>query len=123
MRYLLALAPAMIIGATLAAPAPAQERAPGELSVLLRGYWSCAVPGSATGEARDVRPSLDFQTIRGSRYRVGEDIGIYLRLGDRVEMTTGPFRGRVFEVSGADSLREMKQGQRTEVRCLRRPAR
>jgi hypothetical protein len=122
MRYVLAFAAVLSLGATLAGPAPAQERAPGELSVLLRGYWSCAVPGSATGEAREVRPALDFETIRGSRYRVGEEIGIYLRLGDRVEMTTGPFKGRVFSVTGADSIREIEGGAETPVRCLRRPA-
>lgn len=118
MRYLVTLA----LVAMLASPAPSQERAPGDLSVLLRGYWSCAVPGSAAGDAREVRPSLDFETIRGSRYRVGEDVGIYLRLGDRVEMTTGPFKGRVFSVTGADSIREIEQGELTPVRCLRRPA-
>lgn len=119
-RLILSLA---ALSAMLLAPvAPAQERAAGQLSVLLRGYWSCAVPGIASGDAREVRPALDFETIRGSRYRVGEDIGIYLRLGDRVTMTSGPFKGRSFRVTGDDSIREIEEGSLTPVRCLRRPA-
>ncbi len=122
MRYAFASVVALALIALVASPAPSQERAPGELSVLLRGYWSCAGPGIASAEARAMRPSLDFETIRGSRYRVGEDVGIYLRLGDRVTMTTGPFRDRVFRVTGADSIREIEDGADTPVRCLRRPA-
>lgn len=121
MRYMIALALAALL-ALFASPATPQERAPGELSVLLRGYWSCAAPGSAAGDARAMRPALDFETIRGSRYRVGESVGIYLRLGDRVEMTTGPFEGRAFRVTGPDSIREIEDGAETPVRCLRRPS-
>lgn len=121
MRHLIALPLALALAGLFATPAPSQERAPGDLSVLLLGYWSCAVPGSAAGEARNLRTELDFETIRASRYRVGEEIGIYLRLGDRVEMTTGPFKGRIFRVTGSDSLREIENGEETPVRCLRRP--
>ncbi len=121
MRYPIALAHFGTLAAFLAAPAPSQERAPGDLSVLERGYWSCAVPGSAAGDARNRRPARDFETIRASRYRVGEEIGIYLRLGDMVEMTSGPFKGRIFRVTGTDSLREIEGGEETPMRCLRRP--
>lgn len=107
---------------TLAAPAVSQEAMPGRVGTLQLGYWACGTPGLATGPAMIENRARDFETIRGSRYRVGEEIGTYLRLSERVTMTGGVLEGRAFRVESENRVRIVEDGAETDITCLRRPA-
>ena len=107
--------------AAAAAPAVSQDRLSGKLGVLAEGRWSCAVPGIASAEARFLQTDRDFETIRGSRYKVGDAIGTYLRLGDTVIMTSGPFDERTYRVDSEKRLRETEDGADTAIRCIHIP--
>ncbi|MXP09394.1 hypothetical protein [Pseudoblastomonas halimionae] len=117
MRMLIALP----LLALLAAPAASQERESGKIGVLAQGKWSCAVPGIASAEARFLQTDRDFETIRGSRYKVGDVIGTYLRLGDTITMTSGAFEGRTYRAASEKRLRETEDGADTAVRCIHVP--
>lgn len=92
----------------------------GYLHVLARGAWACEQPGDATAPPVPV-PQDSFRVIADSSYRTTDGReGSYLLLGNKVTMTTGPFKGRSYTLVGQGMLHPLDaQGQRTAERCVR----
>lgn len=79
----------------------------GRLMVLPKGGWTCEVPGDATVLPVE-KPELGFETIADSSYVAPDGSrGSYLRLADRVTLTSGVFSGRRFKMDGEEILREL----------------
>lgn len=91
----------------------------GELKVLPKGGWTCEVPGDAAALPVE-RPELGFETIADSSYVAPDGSrGTYLRLADRVTLTSGAFSGRRFQMDGEEILRELgPDDTRTNLRCV-----
>jgi hypothetical protein len=116
-----ALAPialaAAIFAASLAAPAGAVPG--GMLGTLLTGKWRCELPGDAT-VVPVAKPEYDFRIVPDSSYRVGDrGEGTYLRLSNKVTMTSGPFAGVHF-VADTDAMvhRIEADGKPGKLRCV-----
>ena len=110
-----------IIPAILAfAATPAGAVPGGNLGVLLNGPWTCEIPGDAV--VRPVAQQADnFRIVADSSYVIADgSSGTYLRLGNEVRMTSGPFNGRRFLMSSDAMMRLLDgQGRRTGLRCVR----
>ncbi|MFN3456537.1 MAG: hypothetical protein ACK4Z8_03045 [Novosphingobium sp.] len=91
----------------------------GELMVLPKGGWTCEVPGDAAVLPVE-RPELGFETIADSSYVAPDGSrGTYLRLADRVTLTSGVFSGRRFLMDGEEILRELgPDDARLNLRCV-----
>lgn len=105
--------------ATMTLANAAQAVPGGKLMVLQKGGWTCEIPGDANTLATE-KPELAFKTIADSSY-VGPDssTGTYLRLADRVTMTSGMFSGRRFVMDGEEIMREVTQDDvPSGIRCV-----
>ena len=99
---------------------PAQAVPGGQLRVLIQGPWHCEMPGDANAMPV-ARPEEDFRAAPDSSYVVsGKGAGNYLRLGDRLTMTSGPFTGRSYAIDSEAMLHRLDDaGQPTSLRCVR----
>lgn len=91
----------------------------GRLMVLPKGGWTCEIPGDAA-VIPVTKPELGFETIPDSSY-VAPDAtrGTYLRLADRVTITSGVFAGRRFQMDGEEILRELApDDSQLNLRCV-----
>lgn len=91
----------------------------GKLMVLQKGGWTCEIPGDANTLATE-KPELAFQTIADSSYVAPDSsTGTYLRLADRVTLTSGVFSGRKFVMDGEEIMREVTQDDVPNgIRCV-----
>lgn len=99
---------------------PAAARPVGELGVLPPGPWTCELPGDATVVATP-QPAESFRTLPDSSYAVaGRGSGTYLRLGQNVTMTTGPFAGNRYRLDGETRMHRLAaDGSAAPLRCVR----
>ncbi len=111
---------ALLLTGFAALPAHLALASPGgQLRVLVQGPWTCEVPGDAARRPVAV-PAENFRIAPDSSYYVGAASGNYLRLGDRLTMTSGPFVGNRYRVKSEATLRRLDgDGQETGVRCVR----
>lgn len=111
--------PIIAIAAMFLASA-AQAVPGGKLTVLEKGGWTCEIPGDANTLATE-KPELGFLTIADSSYVAPDgSTGTYLRLADRLTLTSGIFSGRRFVMDGEEILREVTQDDTpTGIRCVR----
>lgn len=114
MKRTLPLLALLIFGANPALAAPG-----GYLHVLLGGAWVCETQGDATAPPVP-KPQDSFQVIADSSYRTGNGaIGTYLLLGNDLAMTSGPFRGRRYKLTGLGILHPADNaGKQAEARCV-----
>ncbi|MGE8131991.1 MULTISPECIES: hypothetical protein [Novosphingobium] len=91
----------------------------GRLMVLPKGGWTCEVPGDAAVLPVE-KPELGFKTIPDSSYIAPDGSrGTYLRLADRVTITSGVFAGRRFQMDGEEILRELATDDtQLNLRCV-----
>lgn len=91
----------------------------GKLMVLPKGDWTCEIPGDAT-VTPVAKPELGFETIADSSYVAPDGSrGSYLRLADRLTLTSGVFSGRRFVMDGEEILRELGTDDApTGLRCV-----
>lgn len=103
----------------LSVASAAQAVPGGKLMVLQKGGWTCEVPGDANTLAIE-KPELGFETIADSSYVAPDGTtGSYLRLADRLTLTSGVFAGRRFVMDGEEILREVAQNDTpTGLRCV-----
>jgi hypothetical protein len=111
--------PVLILAAlAFAAPSPAFAVPGGAIETLEDGRYTCSTLGDATGAALVHVPEADFQIRISSSYEAGDRRGVYLRLGDRVTMTSGPFRGTRFLIDSNGFLQRLgPNGERDGVSC------
>jgi len=114
MKRTLPLLALLIFGANPAFAAPG-----GYLHVLLGGAWVCETQGDATAPPVP-RPQDSFRVIADSSYRTSNGaIGTYLLLGNDLAMTSGPFRGRRYTLTGQGILHPADDaGKQAEARCV-----
>ena len=114
---LFASAFAFAFSLTLCTPAGAVPG--GEIGILEKGRYVCEVPGGDTGPSRLHVPTEDFTVITASSYRVAGKSGSYLLTGDRMVMTSGPFRGKRYHRLSRGLLRLVDdEGGDISVRCV-----
>lgn len=91
----------------------------GRLLVLPKGEWTCEVPGDAALLPVE-KPELGFATIPDSSYIAPDGSrGTYLRLADKVTITSGVFAGRRFQMDGEEILRELAADDtQLNLRCV-----
>ncbi|MGV3511946.1 MAG: hypothetical protein ACO1OX_08085 [Novosphingobium sp.] len=91
----------------------------GRLMVLPKGGWTCEIPGDAAVIPVE-KPDLGFETIADSSYVAPDGTrGTYLRLADRVTITSGIFAGRRFQMDGEEILRELApDDSQLNLRCV-----
>lgn len=99
-----ALAPSL---ALMLLPVPAIAVPGGAIETLPEGHYTCSTLGDATGAALVHVPEADFRTRIASSYEAAERRGNYLRLGDRVTMTSGPHRGTRFLIDSNGFLQRL----------------
>jgi len=119
---------ALLTAATAAMAAASPEPSPvpgGEIGTLEQGRYTCELPGDATGPAGRHVPEADFTVTSASSYRAHGRQGSYLLTDDKVVMTNGAFRGRMFHRLSRGFLRELAaDGSDGPMRCVlgRRPS-
>lgn len=107
-----------LIALVLAAPLSAVPG--GRIGTLPNGAFRCELPGDAGGPVGHRVPDADFTIVTSSTYRAGEHVGSYLLTGDRVVMTSGPFKGRRFRRVTPNFLRLLRdKGDDGVMRCVR----
>jgi hypothetical protein len=101
--------------ASAASIAPAQ----GPIDTVLRGAYVCELPGDAAGQAGIPQPDRSFTIESSSRYATLHGSGVYLRRGNRLDMTSGPRRGDSYLVIRPGFLRERQaNGTAGRLRCV-----
>ena len=110
---------AIIAIATLTLASAVQAVPGGKLMTVQKGTWTCELPGDANTLATE-RPELGFETIADSSYVAPDgSTGSYLRLADRLTLTSGVFSGRKFVMDGEEILREVAQDETPiGLRCV-----
>ncbi len=92
----------------------------GRIGTLPNGTFRCELPGDALGPVGHRVPDADFAIVTASTYRARGGAGSYLLIGDRVIMTSGPFKGRRFHRVTPNFLRQMRDdGTDGIMRCVR----
>lgn len=109
----------LLAGALLGLAAAAHAVPGGKLQTLSKGGWTCEVPGDATVLPVE-RPELSFETIADSSYVAPDGTtGTYLRLADKVTLTSGLFSGRRFTMDGEEIMRELgPDDKQIAIRCV-----
>jgi hypothetical protein len=93
--------------------------AQGPIDTVLRGRYVCEMPGNAAVGASVPLPDRSFTIESSSRYSARQGDGVYLRRGDRMEMTSGPRRGETYLVVRPGFLRERQaDGKPGRLRCV-----
>lgn len=103
----------------LALAGPAVAVPGGKLMTLPKGSWTCELPGDANAMPT-AQPASGFETIADSSYLAPDGTtGSYLRLADRLTLTSGVFAGRRFVIDGEEILREIASDDKpTGLRCV-----
>jgi len=111
-------APLILIGA-LVVTAPAQAVSGGPLHTLLRGRWICELPGDAEMQPTAL-PDDSFRAIPDSSYQMADgQRGTYALFGRILTMTSGPLKGRRFQLNNRAMARQIDSaGQFTGPRCV-----
>ena len=92
----------------------------GRIGTLPNGAFRCELPGDALGPVGYRVPDADFTIVTASTYRAAGGAGSYLLTGERVVMTSGPFKGRRFHRVTPNFLRLMRDdGTDGIMRCVR----
>lgn len=111
-----------IFAAALALPfftGPALAAPGGELGTMPKGSYACELPGDATGALGVRAPDQDFTIENGSAYTTATGRGVYLLTGDRLAMTSGPFKGAMYRRQSGGFLRRLAaDGSDTDLRCV-----
>jgi hypothetical protein len=108
-----------LIFVALAGAAASVALAKGPIDTVTRGPYVCELPGD--GDVGPGKPQADehFTVETGSRYRTAQGAGTYLRRGASVEMTSGPFKGKKYQVIRPGFLRQLgADGQPGRLRCV-----
>lgn len=93
--------------------------AQGPIDTVLRGRYVCEMPGNAAVGASVPLPDRSFTIESSSRYSAPQGGGVYLRRGDRMDMTSGPRRGETYLVVRPGFLRERQaDGKPGRLRCV-----
>ena len=93
--------------------------AQGPIDTVLRGRYVCEMPGNAAVGASVRLPDRSFTIESSSRYAAPHGGGVYLRRGDRMDMTSGPRRGETYLVIRPGFLRERQaDGKPGRLRCV-----
>jgi hypothetical protein len=93
--------------------------AKGPLETVDRGPYVCELPGDAAGEAGIAQPDHSFKIESSSRYGSPQGEGTYLRVGNRLEMTSGPRKGETYLVVHMGYLRFLQpDGKPSRLRCI-----
>jgi hypothetical protein len=110
-----------LIALALIAAFPAAAAAQGPIGTVPRGSYVCEMPGDAAGQAGIPQPDRSFKVKTSSRYATPRGGGLYLRRGDRLDMTTGPLKGETYLVIHPGFLRErLPDGKPGRLRCVLR---
>lgn len=110
-----------LIAVALVAALPAAAAAQGPIGTVPRGSYVCEMPGDAAGQAGIPQPERSFKVKSSSRYATPRGGGVYLRRGDRLEITSGPLRGQTYLVIRPGFLRERQaDGKPGRLRCVLR---
>ena len=114
------LASGLLAPALLLTPSTSAAAVPGgEIGTLEKGKYVCEIPGDGSGASRRHVPAADFSIITASSYRAQGRNGTYLLTGDRVVMTSGPFKGQLYRRQTRGLLRLVdKAGHDTDLRCV-----
>ncbi len=113
MRYLIAMAAALVGSSELAASG-------GQIDVLRTGSYVCELPGDAAGLAGVHQPAEDFAVVNASNYAVGGARGSYLLTGEQMTITSGPKRGARYRRVSGGTLRALDgAGRDTALHCVR----
>ncbi len=105
--------------AALLAALPAIAAAQGPIDTVPRGSYVCEMPGDAAGQAGIPQPDRSFRIKSSSRYATSRGGGLYLRRGDRLNMTSGPLKGETYLVIRPGFLRERQpDGKPGRLRCV-----
>jgi hypothetical protein len=110
-----------LIVVALVAALPAAAAAQGPIGTVPRGSYVCEMPGDAAGRAGIPQPERSFKVKSSSRYATPRGGGVYLRRGDRLEITSGLLRGQTYLVIRPGFLRERQaDGKPGRLRCVLR---
>ncbi len=105
----------------LALAFPAAAAPGGDLGTMPAGDYICELPGDVSGPAGLRVPSEDFTVVTASSYRAAGLLGSYLLTGDRLAMTGGAFRGKIYERQSEGFVRRINaDGKPGNLRCVRR---
>jgi len=100
--------------------APALAASEGKLDTLERGTWVCEMPGDASTERGIPVPEANFEVTHSSTYRTENGRGTYLRMGDKVTVTSGPHKGQRFTVDSERMIKQLGPGDvETGLRCIK----
>lgn len=92
----------------------------GMLSILDHGYWQCALPGDAGGDAFVKVPEEDFGIGTASSYSNAAGSGIYLLRGTELIFTRGPKKDQRFRVLGENTVQKLNaDGSLSKLICTR----
>jgi hypothetical protein len=106
--------------ATVIAALASVVAARGPLETVDRGPYVCELPGDASGEAGIAQPDRSFRIESSSRYSSPQGAGTYLRVGNRLEMTSGPRKGEAYLVVHMGYVRLLQpDGTPGRLRCVR----
>jgi hypothetical protein len=116
------MAPRMIRSfpvAALFAAVSSLAQAQGPIDTIPRGSYVCETPGDAAGRAGIPQPDRSFKVKSSSRYATPRGGGLYLRRGDRLDITSGPLKGETYLVIRPGFLRErLADGTPGRLRCV-----
>ena len=105
--------------AVLLAATTSLAAAQGPIDTVLRGRYVCEMPGDASVGASIRQPERNFTIKSSSRYSAPQGGGIYLRRGDRLDLTSGPRKGESYVVLRPGFLRERQaDGKPGRLRCV-----
>lgn len=102
---------------------PAAADAQGEIGTLTLGTYACELPGDASGPVGRRVASEDFTIRNASSYQAADGGGSYLLTGNRVIMTSGPFRRKQYRRVSDRVVHALgPNGRDTPLRCVRTSA-
>jgi hypothetical protein len=81
------------------------------LGTMAHGFYQCALPGDANGEAFIEQPAESFRIGAGSSYESYQGSGIYLMHGTTLVFTSGPKKDLRFRRLGANTLQALTDGE------------
>jgi hypothetical protein len=91
-----------------------------EVQTLPLGAYACELPGDAMVGAGQRVSSEDFAIVHSSTYASAGQMGSYLLMNGRIEMTSGPKRGETFHRISDNFLRKLNpDGSDSPLRCVR----
>lgn len=102
---LAAALPAAAQDRTAARPQPGRDEVIGDmLGTMRHGFYQCALPGDASGEAFVEQPEESFRIGAGSSYETEAGRGVYFMHGTEFVFTRGPKKDQRFRRMGVNTL-------------------